>query len=227
MSLAIRWAESADARGLAHLKHAVWPDDNPDPEPISRAFHDQDRCTLVAVEDGKLAGFVDSFVTISSDHVARWEIDLLAVHPRSRGRGIARALVNTACQEGSQRGITQARALTHINNKSVHSTFDHCGFTTDQQVYGLYVATQPLGAAPPTISPGLHLVSVMTLNYSGVWLEGALTPEAFLQAGAIRAHYGWDVAGAVIPESESKTTEAALRVGYELVGLYLWWVKSL
>ena len=225
--LTIRWAQVADAPELAQLKSAVWPDDKPDPAPIARVFSDTDRCTLVAHEDGVMAGFVDVFVTISSEGVTRWEIDLLAVHPRRRGRGIGQMLTRAACDEGAKRGIALARALTHVQNTGVHRTFGACGFTTDHKVHGLYVAAGTVDGSVTSLPNGLHLFPVTTLNYCGLWLEGVVNAAGLVYAGRVRAYYGWEIAGAVIPETDTEATHAALRVGYELVGLYYWWVKPL
>lgn len=225
--LTIRWAEVADAPELARLKRAVWPDDKPDPAPIARVFNDTDRCTLVALEDGVMAGFVDVFVTISAEGVTRWEIDLLAVHPRRRGRGIGQTLTRAACDEGAKRGLTLARALTHVQNTGVHRTFSACDFTSDHRVYGLYIASGIVDNAVAALPPGLHLFPVTTLNYCGLWLEGEIDAAGLAYAGRVRAHYGWELAGAVIPEDNTEATSAALRVGYEQVGLYYWWQKRL
>lgn len=225
--LTIRWAETADALDLARLKHAVWPDDKPDPAPIARVFTDTDRCTLVAHEDGVLVGFVDSFVTISAAGVTRWEIDLLAVHPRYRGQGIGQMLTRASGEEAAKRGIALARALTHIRNAGVHHTFGACGFTTDQQVYGLYIGAGTLEVSTARLPDGLYLFPVQTLNYCGLWLEGSITAAGLRYAGLVRDLYGWELAGAVIPEANTDATSAALRVGYEQVGLYYWWAKPL
>jgi ribosomal protein S18 acetylase RimI-like enzyme len=225
--LTIRWAGVADAPELAQLKRAVWPDDKPDPALIARVFSDTDRCTLVAHEDGVMAGFVDVFVTVSSEGVTRWEIDLLAVHPRRRGRGIGQMLTRAVCEEGAKRGIALARALTHIQNTGVHRTFGACGFATDHRVYGLYIASGILDGAVTALPTGLHLFPVATLNYCGLWLEGVVNAAGLIYAGRVRALYGWDLAGAVIPEDDTEATHAALRIGYEQVGLYYWWVKPL
>jgi hypothetical protein len=137
-------------------------------------------------------------------------------------------LTRASCEQGAKRGIALARALTHIRNAGVHHTFGACGFTTDQQVYGLYIGAGTLEgstiAAPPD---GLHLFPVQTLNYCGLWLEGKIEVAGLRYAGVVRDLYGWELAGAVIPEANTDATTAALRVGYEQVGLYYWWVKPL
>ncbi|MFN8560636.1 MAG: hypothetical protein U0703_03155 [Anaerolineae bacterium] len=74
-----------------------------------------------------------------------------------------------------------------------------------------------------TAPPGAHLISVTTYTYSGIWVEGRLSLEALRCARSIRTRYGWDVAGAVIPEGTFDQTPE----GYAVVGRYRWLHLSL
>lgn len=209
--------EPEDAPGLARLIQLIWPHNNPSPGRIARVSLDNSHVTLLETDHGSLIGFVDSFATVAQDGTVRWEIDLLGVHPDYRGRRIARGLVSGAAAAGRAFGAGQLRALVKIDNVASLRTFQHCGFAHDETIYDLCVSGLPVRehvAAPPTA----HLVAVSTLTYSGVWIEGEQSTASLRCGQSVRARYGWDVAGAVIPAG----THTAETHGYEIAGQYHW-----
>jgi GNAT superfamily N-acetyltransferase len=217
----MRLVTPADAPGLARLIHEVW-DHNPNPERIARVSLESNHATVIEEDGGVVIGFADGFTTVTSDGALRWEVDLLGVHPAHRGRGIARSLIAASVEAGRHAGATAARALVQIDNAPSLSAFRRCGFIPDAAICELFVSNEPRDEQLPT-PPDAHLVSVTTLTYSGVWIEGRLSLEALRCAESARTCYGWDVAGAVLPEGDLGVEKA----GYVLVGRYRWLHRSL
>jgi ribosomal protein S18 acetylase RimI-like enzyme len=213
----MRLVTSTDAPGIARLIHEVWPDHNPNPARIARVSLESGHTTVIEADGSAVIGFADGFTTVSSDGVLRWEVDLLGVQPAYRGRGIAQALIAASVEAGRRAGAVTARALVEIENAPSQAAFRRCGFTASESIYELFVSGESLRGRLLE-PPGAHLVSVATLTYGGVWVEGKVSFEALRCAQRARTRYGWDVAGTVIPE---ETIEAE-RVGYERVGRYRW-----
>ena len=212
----IRRAVPGDAASLARLIELIWHDDKPSADPIARASSDTNRATFV-FDDGKIAGFVDAFSTISAEGVCRWEVDLLGVRADVQGKGFGRALVAAALEAGRDFGATMAQALVRTDNAAALKTFMRCGFAVDDAIQGLYVSDRDVDERLPTPT-GACLLSVMTLTYSGVWVEGDWSAETLHYAQAVRTRYRWDVAGAVIPTGRGSAAET----GYDLAGQYHW-----
>ena len=83
----IQQVQAAHIPEIADLKKAVWPHEAADPDLISAALNTPSHQAFIAKIDGQPAGFVSCFVTSSHEGDARWEIDLIAVHPDFRRRG--------------------------------------------------------------------------------------------------------------------------------------------
>ncbi len=236
----VRRAGPDDAPGIARVKAAAWPEESPpDPDHIACVLAQPEHAAHVALDgDGGVIGFVDGFVTLSQAGISRWEEDLLAVHPACQGRGIGRALVEANTAAGQELGVLFARALIRVDNVGSQRAFAHCGYCLDEAVCALYVSTQPsvVSHQQEKWSPRCYaeigqragdapfFISVTTFTYRGLWLEGGLGPDSFRAAQSIRDHYGWDVAGAVIPPGQLEAVRAAEAAGYTLVGPYQWWV---
>lgn len=218
----MRQITQSDAPKLAQLIRATGLDDNPDPERIARVSLESNHVTLIeTAADGELIGFVDAFSTVAQDGTSRWEVDLLGVHPNYWGKGIARSLVREVAKVGRETGMTQARALVKISNDASAMAFQRCGFTPFGSLCDLVVSDAPVSdqlSAPADA----HLISVATLTYSGLWVEGNQSSEALRCAQSVRVRYGWDVAGAVIPEDDY--IEGA---GYQSAGKYRWLTLTL
>ncbi len=72
---------------------------------------------------------------------------------------------------------------------------------------------------PPHQPPSAYLIPVSTLTYGGVWVEGAQTASALHFAQTVRARFGWDVAGAVLPAN------VAAPHGCDFGGHYRWLIR--
>lgn len=207
----------ADAPELARLIHAVWSDYNPNPERIARVSLDSSHATFVETDGERLIGFVDGFTTVASDGILRWEVDLLGVDPGYRGRGIARRLIDSNVEAGRKAGAAMTRALVRLDNAPSLGAFARAGFILQPEPCSLFVSADDV-AERLSMPPDAYLLSVETLTYSGIWIEGVQSSEALRCARCVRTRFGWDVAGAVMPI----TSRQVLPEGYESVGDYCW-----
>ncbi|MBN2471674.1 MAG: GNAT family N-acetyltransferase [Anaerolineae bacterium] len=220
----IRQATPGDAPGIAALQALCWPDQPADPARVAGTLAEPDHATTVIVQDGLLAGFVDSFVTLGAQGARRWEIDLLAVHPDCRGQGMGRILIGANFGAGRRFAPQHARALIRLDNIASQRVFASAGFARAPETCRLVIATY--GPDRALIPPeGAHLIPVQTLTYRGIWVEGTLASGAFAAAQDVRARYGWEVAGCVVPLAEAAALEAAQDAGYAPAGEYAWWVR--
>ncbi|GAB4573271.1 MAG: hypothetical protein Kow0077_15110 [Anaerolineae bacterium] len=222
----IRRAVPQDARAIAAIKQATWPEENPGAplDRIAAIIREPDHVVQVAEINGALAGFIDSFVTLSAEGVRRWEIDLLAVHPGYRRRGLGRALVAASFAAGRNFHPALARALIRLDNVASQRAFAANAFTPLPERYRLMIGTPEASenTAPP---PDAHLIPVQTLNYAGLWIEGQPTTTDCLSARAICARHGWPVAGAVIRTHQQAAIRAAKEAGFTAVEDFQWWVR--
>lgn len=227
METQVRLAVLNDAPAIASVKRATWSDEPADSQHIARVMAQPGRATVVASrQDGQIVGFTDGFMTLSHDGFYRWEVDLVAVHPDARGAGLASRMIAESTQQGKQMGASAARALIHVDNLASQRSFLRCGYKPDETICALFVCS--VGGLPSSLKPpaGTYLLPVNTFGYRGVWLEGTLTADSFVTAQNVRKHYGWDVAGAVIPQDDP-AAELAESVGYTRIGLYQWWWLNL
>ncbi len=221
----IRRAGPDDAPALAAVHAACWPAERMSLEHVARALALPDRVTLVAETGGILVGFVDGFLTTGADGKRRWEVDLLAVHPAMRGRGVGRKLITACTAAGATFSPVCIRALIRVDNIASQRAFAAAGFAPAPTLCRLLVSATGSDRGQE-LPPGGHLVPVVTLTYRGVWIEGTLSAEAFAAASAIRARRGWDVAGCVIPLAQGEALRAAGEAGYTVVGDFAWWLRA-
>lgn len=219
----IRYAEASDAAAIADLKQAAWPDEPPpDPAYYAHVIQKPGHATQLAAVGDRALGFIDGFLTLAADGTRRWEVDLLAVHPAARQRGLGRSLVAACTTAGLAMGAAYARALIHVENTASQRTFARCGYRQEDRHCRLFVMSDGTDDGSPA-PPDAHLIPVTTLNYRGLWVEGNRSAAALGAARAIRARHGWDVVGTVIPLANADALSAAAAVGYATVGDYAWW----
>lgn len=215
----IRVATSADAPAIARLMLSVWSDEPADPARIVRVLEQGSRTTLVAEEDGKILGFIDTFGTTF------WELDLMAVNPAAQGKGIGKQLTYRALESGRANGFRVARGLVALSNIASQSVMRRMGLIP-AGISTLYVFSKHVtGVTTPLLHP--NVTEVKTFRYSGGWLNEPFTPEMFRAATALCTSKNWDVVGAVISDYDTVALAAAESAGYEKAGDYRWWTKAL
>jgi ribosomal-protein-alanine N-acetyltransferase len=218
----IRPARPHDAPAFTQVQREVWPQDRWDEAQIAAVIADGHHLTLIAEVEGQAAGFIDGFLTIAPDSLIRLEVDLLAVRPAYQGRGIGRRLVTEITRAGAAYGAQIARAVVRVGNLPAEMTFARCGYRRPMPDYTLFTA-QPLPSTRPLALGNTYACPVVTLSYSGLWLEGQVDQAAFETARILCSQYGWDAAGMLIPSDDAITCAAATRAGYELAGEFSVW----
>lgn len=226
--LQIRQAIEQDATAIGAIMQTVWSENPPDIDRIVHVINDRHHATLIGGVVDIVAGFVDGFMTETAEGVARWEVDLLAVHPAFQRRGIASSLVEACTQVAIERGAVLARGLVAVGNTGSERAFARCGYTTDRIVYELLVASKDgKSRLSEAVDVMPHIITVHTLNYSGLWVEGQRTKTGLTVALSRLGSTTLDVAGAVIADSETVLISDAVALGFENVGSYQWWQRHL
>lgn len=223
MTTQIQPARAEHAPHIARLKARVWPAEDHSEAQVLRALQHPGHYTRIAVsETGDVVGFVDSFPTTGPNQRLRWEIDLLAVHPAFQGQKIGQRLIEAATQAGRAAGAAQARALVQVENSASQGALRRGGYATDGQVYRLMIASGASNEGSP-MPAGAVLIPVDTMNYSGLWLEGACTPAHLAAARAECTRRGAGLVGALIHEADLTALAAAERAGFDPVESFHWW----
>jgi ribosomal protein S18 acetylase RimI-like enzyme len=227
MSIHIQIAGADHAPAIVTIKTRVWPHDDHVQAQVLRALQKPDHAAFIAVSDDKrIAGFVDSFPTADIDGRLRWEIDLLAVHPDFQGQKIGQRLIEVATQAGRDAGVRYARALIQIENIASQGAFRRCGYATNGQVYRLMISSERQAGAVQAPNSTV-LIPVVTMNYSGLWLEGTVR-AADLEAGKIECtRRGLDLVGVLIRETDTGALPAAERAGYSFIEAFQWWERDI
>jgi GNAT superfamily N-acetyltransferase len=92
MALQLRRYSFGDLQGVLRLcEREGWPTLPADPDRAHRALTAPGVTTVVAEEDGSLAGFAQ----IQSDGAIQAHLSLIAVDPAQRRKGVGRALIET------------------------------------------------------------------------------------------------------------------------------------
>jgi len=223
----LRQALTEDLSELIRVKLLTWPDEVIDSSRIARVLNDPQHTCIVAEKDDRLAGFVDGFFTEGPTgkrfpFAKRWEVDLLAVEPDQRGRRLGEALVNASCRTVDAQPV---RALIRSGNLASQVTFSRCGFKRAGAVNHLYVTTEKYDGASEGAPAGRY-IGVITMNYTGIWLEGSFSSADLLEARRLLGTGKYDLGGAVIPAVQSESCQAAVRLHYQFVDEYDWWIKE-
>ena len=224
MTVEIRMATVADAQEIAHLIDIVWGD-KPSITTVEYVLRNDNHSTYVAEIDNGLLGFVDGFLSIAKDGTLRWELDLVAVHPDFRGQGLAKRLIEKNTTLGFSEGVDLARGLVRVDNFPVHRVFNYCGYRLQDAKQQLYVHSESTDKLDlQNIHQG-YLLSVATLNYVGIWIEGEISEQS-IQSGILAQNlYGWDVIGVVFPIQDEVTRKLLIENNFALIGDYYWCEK--
>ncbi|MFN8380150.1 MAG: GNAT family N-acetyltransferase [Anaerolineae bacterium] len=212
----IRSAVPEDGMAIAGILRDCWPDDTPDIQRITRLIESGQHLTQCAWRSASCVGFVDAFRTVSAAGICRWEVDLLAVHSSTRGRGVGRGLVAASVREASQ-GVSIARGLIRMGNRASEGAFAAAGFKAKDQSLTLFVAPPLTTLGSPERS---FVVPVETLTYSGLWLESSPSPDALFAGRVQAAVMGMGQVGTLVSEDHRVLCADA---GYGEIGNYRWW----
>ena len=226
MSDEIRRGTIRDVDAIAEIINLSFGDDI-DRERVSHLLILSHNDIYVAELSGKMVGFVENFITISQDNRVRLELDLLAVHPSARGRGIGKILVQASMLRASELGVNCLRALVAYDNHVMQQVCKQRNMTQSEDEYGLYVRAPQ--ATPPALVEVAksHLIRVDTLTYRGIWLEGDITRSAITNADIIGTQNQCDILGAVVPLTDTDVIRMLDENHFEHVNNYYRWSLNL
>ena len=229
--LDIRLARSDDAEAIHLILQETWGDSllfDVFMDHISSPEHQ----VFVAVDGGESAGFLSAFLVPSP--VPRWEIDLIVVGSTRRGKGIGTSLIAEALAYGSHLGVQWAKASIRIDNYASQRAFSKTGFRVDTQVRSLLLWDPLACESPPDVPETVHFISVDTLTYRGLWIEGFIEPRLSVKAqhNVVRAarnsifHEDRLNTGLFIPDSFKHTLAPDLLTSATDFGQYHRWAYT-
>ncbi|MBC9712346.1 GNAT family N-acetyltransferase [Streptomyces sp. TRM66268-LWL] len=141
----IRSARRADESALARIDHDTWsplhavqPRPQPD-DPFFDARHEPDQY-LVAEVDGEVAGYVRVVPPTplpANLHVR--QIQGIAVADRARGKGVARALIRSACAWAAERGARRITLRVLGHNAPARRLYESEGFRVEGVLPGEFL----------------------------------------------------------------------------------------
>ncbi|MET9297455.1 GNAT family N-acetyltransferase [Streptomyces sp. NPDC003077] len=143
---AIRAAAYADEAALGDLDRRTWSPLHtvqPRPEPPYAPFFDERHLPadfLVAELDGRLAGYirlVQPTHLLSNAHVR--QIQGLAVDTWARGRGVARSLLDAACERARSERARRVTLRVLGHNAPARALYSSAGFTVEGVLPGEFL----------------------------------------------------------------------------------------
>jgi ribosomal protein S18 acetylase RimI-like enzyme len=218
LTLQIRPARLAEAAAIQSIKQIVWPEEETTLAQIHQALSQPNHTCSVALVDDTLVGFMACFVTTSFQKITRLELDLLAVLPEHRGQGIASEMIRTSLQGNTSSKVEFSRALIQVENTGSQKAFQNNGFQVIPEPLTLFVTSHHgQNGSPQRSGISGHLVPVITLGYSGYWIEPPFSTESMILPEPFQT------AGALLPR-DAALEELALQSGFESINQYQWWV---
>jgi ribosomal protein S18 acetylase RimI-like enzyme len=171
----IRLARAAptDIAGIAAVVDEVWgqailPD-------VCRAQIENDACAIWVTRKGhEILGFASAFLAVGAAGHRRWEVDLLAVRRASQGQGLGQGLIQRTCQDAERHSVALARAVIRVSNASSQRAFEKAGFSTDGEIHRLFLWAPQPGDIPDPLVTSASVLTVDTLTYRGLWIEGVV-----------------------------------------------------
>ena len=225
MSVQIRPAKPEDAGAIARIAAITGVASIDAESPRVSQILGESR-TLVAAIYGDVIGFADGFFTPDPTGGRRYELDLLAVAPAARGRGVGKSLAAASLAAARDGGARHIRALVRCDNTAMQQLCRRCGFSRSSKCFALQVI-DPRPVAPRSRYHDARLIAVETLSYAGLWLEGELSQEAIDDAHWLASQRGLTVIGAAMP-CEALAAGNLLRAnGFQKMGEYHWWTVNL
>lgn len=143
--LTIRTARESDDRALLQLSRTTWSrlsDVTPMPAEDGTTFderHLPDQF-LVAELDGRIVGYIRQVppTTLAVNQHIR-QIQGLSVLPEARGKGIADALIEAACEAARAAGAVRMTLHVLGRNAPARRLYDRCGFVLDGTLPGEFL----------------------------------------------------------------------------------------
>jgi len=163
----------------------------------------------VATTGDTVAGFAIAFPTHSLAGV-RWEVDLLAVRPGWRGRGLATRLIRAACAHGA-RIAPVARAVVATDNRASLRAFQRAGFRQAAHPSHLFILRLADAPSRPILTIGVSVRDAAGAHELAPWLP---------DRAPVEPHPG---ASLLVAEQQDGDSDAGEPAGYE----ELLWVRTL
>lgn len=226
MEVKIRHGTIHDIDAIAEIIKLAFGD-IVDKERIKQLLTISHNTVYVAVQSEIVVGFVENFVTVSQDNDIRLDLDLLAVHPDARGQGIGKKLIEASINLARQLNVSYLRALIASENRVMQKACKRMNLTPSVDEYGLYVLS-PLNIFEHIKeTPKAHLIRIETLTYTGIWLEGDITASAVDNATVIVKQNQYDIIGAVVNKTHTRTIELLTEYQFVHVNDYHHWMLNL
>jgi len=133
----IERATGTDCVGWAELRHALWPDANPNElltEAKQIAAAQDGVCFLLTSDSGVRQGFIEASLSQSSADQVAAHVEGWYVAPAARGKGHGRALLERLedwCLRRSVRVLTSDTTPTYPLSRAAH---ERAGFRVAQQI---------------------------------------------------------------------------------------------
>lgn len=239
-----------DAAGVLAVEAACWDESPHTPQSLLTVMdaREGEMACWLAEDAGRVVGFMHAFLTQGGQGMT-WELDLLAVHPDWRRRGIATQLVRRATASAPPQAV-RGRALIAPRNIPSAGAFANAGFVTDSAPHAIfeYDVGQDDPAAPAELAEvkltqtgwrswnasvardTITLNEVHTFLYAGLWADGVAgqTPGLLLQAALAHARRrALDIVGAVISLADEGAVMLVRGSGFTSIGDYHVWTCPL
>ena len=226
MSVKIRRARPEDAKTIADICENSFGE-MPDRNRLRRVLADESNFTFVATDGLSVLAFVDNFISCSQQGNQRMELDLMAVCPWARGRGVGKQLFHASIALTKRVGLSSIRALVKVDSPAMQTLCESTGWSRSPDRFILFVRSPaPSNVSAPTDHPG-HLISVDTLTYDGVWIEGGLSQDTVDAAMIVAMNERRTVVGAAVRENNGSARRVLLNNAFEMSDAYHWWELNL
>ena len=134
-SVRVRQAERADLLGVLHIENESFP--QPWPYDAFDRFLGEPGFLVAQGADGAVVGYVVSDV-IPNHGGSIGHVKDLAVHPKRRGRGIGRALLDRSIRTLAAQGAPTVKLEVRESNDTAISLYEDFGFQPLRRIPGYY-----------------------------------------------------------------------------------------